>query len=357
LQTSGGVSIVWEGNAILRDWDANELSTKETPMTSTILSTVRAHVVNRAHLFAAALVLCGLALSASNVQADPLTFTIDSAQSYVTLTIPNFTFSGLAINLQGENRTNGAPLSTAWSASTNTGNTAFVSGTIATDLTGALGGPQNVTGVKFLAGSSAMLALTSGNYRPNPAAYNSLTSAYNNNSSLPQNYGSVANTALGNAALSSFSNTTYDITSPSALPVGSVSPANTFPVDGGYNPANTVSTGISASIFSVHGLVLFSVGQVIGNGTSGLGSIVSKEGPGTALGTFTFTSPTNLQMVVPVNTPFAINLGGGVFLNGTATGQYVANAAVPEPSTLILAGLACVSLVAMARRRHSLRKV
>jgi len=302
----------------------------------------------RTHLFAPALALCGLALMASAAQADPLTFTLDSTQSYVTLSIPNFSLSGLTINTTGQNQVNGNPIGTAWSASTTTGNTAFVSGTIATDLNFGAG---NVTGVQFISGSNTLAALVSGNYRPNPAAYNAVTTAYNNNGSLPQNYGVTAHTPLGNASLSSFANTVYDIGTATKIPVA----ANTFPTDGSWNNNfNTaVNTGISNTIFSTQGLTLFLEGQVIPNFVTTIGAIGTTS-PGTGLGTFTFTTPTNLQMVVPVNVPFSINLGSGIYLNGTETGQYVANAAVPEPSTLVMAGVGFVSIVTLLRRRRRL---
>jgi len=288
---------------------------------------------------------------ASAAQADPLTFTLDSSQSYVTLSIPNFTLSGQTINVTGENTANGNPISTAWSASTTTGNTAFVSGTIATDLNF---GNNNVTGVQFISGSNTQAALISGNYRPNPAAYNATTSGYNNNSAIPGNYGATAHISLGNASLSSFANTVYDIGSPSKIPVGSVSPPNTFPLDGSYNPSNPMTTGISNTIFSVQGLSVFLLGQIIPNFVTTL-SAEGQTSSGTPLGTFTFTGGgTNLQMVVPVNIPFSIPLGSGIFLNGNETGQYVANAPVPEPSTLALAALGFVSIVTLIRRRRRL---
>ena len=147
-----------------------------------------------------------------------LTFTVDSTQSYITLNIPNFSISGNGIAIRGENRTNDAPLSSAWSSSTTTGNTAFVSGTIATTVGGSFTG-KTLTAIQFVSGANNLSALNSGNYRPNPAAYNALTSVYSNNTNAPGNYAAIAaSTLLGNAVLISFDNVTYDIGTNSALP-------------------------------------------------------------------------------------------------------------------------------------------
>ena len=81
-----------------------------------------------------------------------------------------------------------------------------------------------------------------------------------------------------------------------------------------------------------------------------MGSLLSTSSAAGA--TYNYTSSTNLQIKVPISIPISIDTGGGVFINGTASGQFVANAAVPEPSTIALAGLGMVSLVAMVRRRR-----
>ena len=122
---------------------------------------------------AAALAVVAVALMSAKAQADALTFTVDSSQSYITLNIPNFSYSGNTINLTGQNRTNGAPISTAWSTNTNTGNTAFVSGTLATTVGGSFTG-KTFSAIQFVSGGSNLSALNAGNYRPNPAAYNAL---------------------------------------------------------------------------------------------------------------------------------------------------------------------------------------
>ena len=101
-------------------------------------------------LATAVLAVCAVALLTSAARAQVgLTFTVDSTQSYITLNIPNYSLSGNSLNFTGQNRTNGAPISTAWSASTNTGNTAFMTGTIATTVGGSLSG-KTLTAIQFV---------------------------------------------------------------------------------------------------------------------------------------------------------------------------------------------------------------
>lgn len=291
-------------------------------------------------------VCCAFALLPSLAHADNLSFTVDSSQSYLTLNIPNFSYFGNNINVTGQNRTNGAPISTAWSASTTTGNTAFISGTFATTIGGSLTG-KTLTSIQFISGASNLSALSSGNYRPNPAAYNSIVSAYNNNSSTPGNYAFTEHTLLGNQALVSFDNVTYDINSgnlPGSWTVGS-GVINLYPwID--------LNFGILDSMMSVQGLSVFLVGQYIPN-YSGHVSNVAANDAYPRDGTYTFNGPdTNLNIKIPLSIPISIDMGGGTLLNGTATGQIVANSAVPEPSTMALAALAGVSIVAVWRRRR-----
>jgi hypothetical protein len=291
---------------------------------------------------AAALAVVAVALMSAKAQADALTFTVDSSQSYITLNIPNFSYSGNNINLTGQNRTNGAPTGAAWSTNTNTGNTAFVSGTLATTVGGSFTG-KTLSAIQFVSGGANLTALNAGNYRPNPAAYNTLTSAYNNNGGGPGQYGAVAHVALGNAALVSFDNVKYDINS-NNLPASNTVGTGTFVSNSGVN------AGLASSTFSIQGLSLFLVGQLLPNDSAALGALVTANNGAGA--TYNYTSSTNLQIKVPISIPISIDTGGGVFINGTASGQFVANAAVPEPSTIALAGLGMVSLVAMVRRRR-----
>lgn len=320
-------------------------------------------IQNNRFKLVAALAACALALSAAQAHADPLSFTVDQTQSYLTLNIPNFSLStsvgNATISLLAQNRTNGAPVNTSWNANTTTGNTAFVSGTIATDVGGSFTG-KTLSAIQFIAGANNLNALSSGNYRPNPAAYNAITTQFSNNSAGTGNYGTTAHASVlgglvsGNAALVSFDNVSYDVGTNALLPTSNTVNSGTFFVNGNGVIANAINTGILSSIFSVQGLSLPIEGKLIADSTGTLGGLTLGD-TSTTKGTYTYTSSTNLQIKVPVLIPVSIALGGGLFINGTASGQFVANAVVPEPSTMALAGLGMVSLVAVARRRRKMQ--
>ncbi len=114
-------------------------------------------------------------------------------------------------------------LGTSWNANTTTGNTAFISGTIATTVGGSFTG-QTLSAIQFISGANNLNALTSGNYRPNPAAYNAVTTSFSNNTGGAGAYGSTVHASLlgglilGNGGLVSFDNVTYDVGTNALLP-------------------------------------------------------------------------------------------------------------------------------------------
>ena len=57
------------------------------------------------------------------------------------------------------------------------------------------------------------------------------------------------------------------------------------------------------------------------------------------------------HLTIPLSIPLAIDLNGTI-LHATVTGQIVA-VEVPEPSTLLMAGVALISLVTIVRHRRS----
>ncbi|HEY4310364.1 MAG TPA: PEP-CTERM sorting domain-containing protein [Pirellulales bacterium] len=287
-----------------------------------------------------ATLLCVFLCAPSIARADALQFSIDSTRSYLTLTIPNFSVEGIAVSITGQNRTNGAPISTLWSASTNTGNTAFVSGTLSTTVGGSLSG-KTLSAIQFISGANSLSALNSGNYRPNPAAYNTATSAYVNNSAAAANYGMTIHISLGNQALVSFDNVAYDIGSnplAASNTVGSGS-FSTAGIDAGILNSQLVLQGLSTILESAFPNAIYSL---------------SNTGPNSAgSGSYSYSADdSKLSLVVPLNVPLEFNFAGGFVFDGTLSGQFVATAAVPEPATLILAGLGMTLLAAVARRRR-----
>jgi hypothetical protein len=286
----------------------------------------------------------GVFVGAGSTRAEHVDFVVDSSNSYLTLAIPNFLYSGASFNLNGQNRTNGAPLATAWSSTT--GNTAFVSGSFSTTIGGSLSG-GTINSVQFIAGSSTMTALTSGNFRPNPAAFNSAAPVpnYNNNSPHAADYGGVVHSAtFANAAYFSLSSSTVDLETTN--PVSVVT--NQFPVN---LVGNSLITGLSTTLFGLQGGNVPLLGTIIPNQLTPLSGL-SQGDVATGMGNFVLGSSGNpTTLTIPISVPFSIPIGGGIFLNGTATGQVVASA-VPEPSTLGLAGLAGTFVAVWMRRRQ-----
>jgi hypothetical protein len=206
---------------------------------------------------------------------------------------------------------------------------------------------QTLTAIQFTAGANNLSALSSGNYRPNPAAYNAATSVYANNSAAPGDYGAtVKSTLLGNAALISFDNVMYDIGTNSALGASGTIGSGTFVTN---DPLNPLNVGVLNSTLSLQGFSLFLVGQVLPNLSQNSGSLVNANGTDGA--TYAYTSPTNLQIKIPIYIPISISTSG-TFINGTGSGILVANATVPEPATIGLAAVGFVSVVALVRRRR-----
>jgi PEP-CTERM motif len=264
-------------------------------------------------------------------------WTIDSSKSSIKLAIPDFTYSGVGIRIR--NQTGGG---SSWTV----GNTAFLQGTISTEYEEILNQSIQFKGQSV----GQATAINSGNYRPNPAAFNPLNTnsanpngQYSNTSTAGAGYGVKATTALGDAAFMSISNVSYESQS-DVLPVTGGGGSGTF-------PSNSMLFGILESDFNVDGISIIIAGQLIPDSVaSGLDNVV-------AVNTAPVATLANLggllrQMTVTISQPIIIDLGGGVFLNGSATGTLVATAIVPEPSTLAMCSIGFAVVGAgLARRR------
>jgi hypothetical protein len=285
-----------------------------------------------------------VAATAVVAQAEPSVgrdFGVDSTESYLTLSIPNFSFSGNNTNITGQNRTNGAPISGVWTS----GNTAFITGTISTTIYGDFS-PGGITAVQFIGGGSTFLsAINSGNYRPNAAAFNGGTqpATYNNNSAAGADYGGTMHVLLGNAGLFSMANATVGLSAADPLPVT----GDSFPINMAGSPLvtglDTVGLSVQALNVPIAGMILPTVeNQLIGLAGADLSS---------ASATLVNVAHGDLTMTIPIVVPFSLPVGEGVFLNGTATGQLVARTD-PEPSSILLALLGFASVVGLVRHKR-----
>ena len=354
----------------------------------------------RVTLLAAVVAACAVALATNGVRAADITWTIDPTRSNLSFTIPDFSLSGLNIHINGQGP-GGAPSSSAWGPTT--GNFAAIGpGTFMSDIGGGGVSVSDVAGgsipnITFLNNQASMSAAISGQYRPNPAAWNgSQTNGYVNNNPQFGNYGNTILSTLGNAAVSGTFGAGYNIAS-STLPVaGGSFPTNfsgmqNFPLaDNGAGPVGAGS-GVffaakdsSGGFYSVQGsgftLFLFGPSPIPdivlplgfadqysngltpgtiqfggvngGNGGlvgAGLGNTIT---PASGAGTITQLANV-LTVTVPLSIPFVLNVGSGVQVNGYLSGNLVGVATVPEPSTFALAGAGgLVALGAFMRRRR-----
>ncbi len=284
---------------------------------------------------ALAMLASSTGLIASTALATVVNWDIDPSASSFKLAVPdqNVTIGTLTATMRLRNENN-----TTW-----TTNSAPVDGLLATNV-GA-----GISSVQFLGGSSSLVGVQTGSYRPNPAAYDTnVTDATNsdgtftNSSSAAGVYAARVNASISiittNLGYIAFDNMSFDVSSLVTA------------VTGTSFLANALDVGILDSTIEFDSTA---------PGTSGIGDSLVQSGPisatniNAAAGSIVNIGGNDYKITIPINMPVMVSLSG-VNLNATATGTLVGYATipVPEPTTIALAGLGIAGLAAYGRRRR-----
>jgi hypothetical protein len=251
---------------------------------------------------------CGLATARAAV----VDWTINSAQSYIRLNIPDQDIPIDETNLLPlglRDYVNGTTIAPSWTDAG--GKRSFVGGTIKTDYVEG-------TSLQFIAGQQDVNALEGGSFRPDPAAWNG--SSYNANTGAAAAFG--ANVILGPGTGSdivagdiALRNIDYDL-------LGSVLLA---PGGGGWTTASVYNVGLKAGAFadldSILGLYLRE--ETLGD---------AFDAPNT-LGSLTITNLGGNQrrLTLVISVPLEITVDP-VVLDANITGVIVADATVAAPA-------------------------
>jgi len=277
-------------------------------------------------------IVASISLTPLPAEALPLTWNVDPASSYIRLTIPdqNLTVPDLGdVTL----RIRDAGSSTAWTDAG--GRRASLDGEIATDY-------REGASITFLGGSHDLYALETTSLRPNPAQWSAATASYSGTGTAPAALGGrvrgtyvVIIPVTFDAAFLAFRSIQLDITHALAGPIA---------ISNGAFASNSTRCGIATALADVDGLELpLSLGQPIPDVLHGqLDPVVQLNAAG---GTITNVGGRNRKLTYTINVPnLAIDLEG-ILVNGSAAGQIVAYATLPEPPPLRIARSANATVV------------
>ncbi len=279
----------------------------------------------------------GVLAVAAPAKAGFVTWNVDPDASFLRLTIPD-----TAINLDGTNvtvRLRNANNS-AWSDAG--GRRAFIGGTIDSNFVDG-------SSIEFLSGQSNLVGLNSGNFRPNPAAFDpnatnvdNPNGTFTNTSTAPAVFAAKARASISiltlDAAFLAFRDVFFDLAS------------GVLALDGGGAFAGgTNDFGIASANVDLDGLSIAIVGQPIPDTLNQV--FTNILGTNSSGGVVTDLGGLDRRLDLPINIPIQIDLGDGIVLNATAAGNIRAFATIPEPSSVLLAGFAAFGLIWAGRRR------
>jgi hypothetical protein len=280
-----------------------------------------------------------LGLIAHGARADIVIWDIDPAQSFVRLTIPDQSVSIDGTSATIRLRDNGS--TSNWTDAG--GRRAFVDGTAKGDFVKDTGRMQ------FLSGMHNIFALEQANVRPDPAQFTGGPDANNPDGTYVGT--AAAGAAYGARVRATVSILTVDVAYLAMRNVLFDISSGVIALGGGGTtiPGNTSNFGIASSSVDVDGLPVTGFGQPIPDiRDEPLNDIT---GLNTAAGSIADLGGNNLRLTYNINVPIMIDIEG-VVLNGSADGQIVAFAVVPEPATFTLAGLGAIGLAAWRMRRR-----
>jgi hypothetical protein len=256
---------------------------------------------------------------------------VDSAQSYVRLSIPDQTVTvdgveNLTIRVRDANNTS------AWTD--NGGRRAFLDGMIFTnDVPGvSIAFQDQFTNV--YAAETFLARPNPGAFDPNATDSENPNGQYTNTSSAQAVFPMHIRTPLGSVGYAALKDVTFDFGNES------------LPLSGG-TAFSGGSFSLASAKINLDGLVSPFYGQlfpdtrdtVIGpwTGISALSGSISGE-------------PIPKTLTLSIDFPFQFQLGDAV-LDASVTGQIVAYNIIPEPSSIAMAGLAVLGLCWAGRRR------